>query len=375
MEKISIIVPIYNVAPYLPACLDSIIHQTYLNLEIILVDDGSTDSSNKICEQYKTVDPRIQVIHQKNQGVSTARNAGLALAAGHYITFADADDLLEPSLLAECIKAIETGQTDVLYHGFKKDVWKSGKVSSSLKGIPSFEGVLSENQMKDYILAQKGNLNVNVFSYIFTRELIADLRFNPDLPYAEDAVFVMQALSKAQTYYFSANCDYHYNVRAGSAAYRWQPKLVECYRNNFMETRHFLESLELTSQEMEEIMSQKYVDGYASLVYNLCLPTCTLSLKEKYRSLQSARTEFRIDHYKRFYSLKEAGLFQKAKTFLIFRHFEIFLILFGTLYCKKFYPVMNIESRSFFLSHTASSDICFICYNKCCRYHIYRTPR
>ena len=64
------------------------------------------------------------------------------------------------------------------------------------------------------------------------------------------------------------------------------------------------------------------------LVYNLCLPTCTLSLKEKYRSLQSARTEFRIDHYKRFYSLKEAGLFQKAKTFLIFRHFEIFLILF-----------------------------------------------
>ena len=115
MEKISIIVPIYNVAPYLPACLDSIIHQTYLNLEIILVDDGSTDSSNKICEQYKTVDPRIQVIHQKNQGVSTARNAGLALAAGHYITFADADDLLEPSLLAECIKAIETGQTDVLY--------------------------------------------------------------------------------------------------------------------------------------------------------------------------------------------------------------------------------------------------------------------
>ena len=108
MEKISIIVPIYNVAPYLPACLDSIIHQTYLNLEIILVDDGSTDSSNKICEQYKTVDPRIQVIHQKNQGVSTARNAGLALAAGHYITFADADDLLEPSLLAECIKAIET---------------------------------------------------------------------------------------------------------------------------------------------------------------------------------------------------------------------------------------------------------------------------
>ena len=94
MEKISIIVPIYNVAPYLPACLDSIIHQTYLNLEIILVDDGSTDSSNKICEQYKTVDPRIQVIHQKNQGVSTARNAGLALAAGHYITFADADDCI-----------------------------------------------------------------------------------------------------------------------------------------------------------------------------------------------------------------------------------------------------------------------------------------
>ena len=198
------------------------------------------------------------MIHQKNQGVSTARNAGLALAAGHYITFADADDLLEPSLLAECIKAIETGQTDVLYHGFKKDVWKSGKVSSSLKGIPSFEGVLSKNQMKDYILAQKGNLNVNVFSYIFTRELIADLRFNPDLPYAEDAVFVDAGhFQKPRLITFLQIVIYHYNVRAGSAAYRWQPKLVECYRNNFMETRHFLESLELTSREMEEIMSQK----------------------------------------------------------------------------------------------------------------------
>lgn len=335
MPLLTVIMPVYQVKPYLASCIKSILAQSFGDFELILIDDGSTDGSEQICDVFAEKDSRIRVIHQKNQGVSSARNAGLALAAGKYITFADADDLLEPALLDECIKEIQTGQTDVLYHGFKKDVWKDGKVSPSLKGIPPFEGVLSKKQMKEYILAQRGNLNVNVFSYIFTRELISDLHFNPTLPYAEDAVFVMQALSKALTYYFSANTDYHYNVRAGSAAYRWQPKLVECYRCNFRETRHFLESLELTPTEMDEIMSQKYVDGYASLVYNLCLPSCTLSLKEKYRILQSARKKFRIDYYKRFYILKEGGLFAKAKTFLVFRHLEIFLILFGTIYCKR----------------------------------------
>ena len=113
MKKISIIVPVYNVAPYLPACLDSIIHQTYLNLEIILVDDGSTDSSGEICEQYRATDSRIQVIHQENQGLSMARNAGISAASGEYIACIDSDDFIAPDMIEKLYNRLITDHSDL----------------------------------------------------------------------------------------------------------------------------------------------------------------------------------------------------------------------------------------------------------------------
>ena len=91
-DLISIIVPIYNVEKYIKKCIDSIINQTYTNLEIILVDDGSPDNCGKICDKYKEKDDRIKVIHKKNGGLSDARNAGIDIATGEYITFIDSDD-------------------------------------------------------------------------------------------------------------------------------------------------------------------------------------------------------------------------------------------------------------------------------------------
>ena len=90
--KISIVVPVYNVEAYVSKCIESIMHQDYENIEIIVVDDGSTDSSSKICEQYARSDNRIRLIHQENQGLSKARNNGIDIAAGEYIGFIDSDD-------------------------------------------------------------------------------------------------------------------------------------------------------------------------------------------------------------------------------------------------------------------------------------------
>ena len=95
-ELISVIIPVYNVAEYLPQCLDSVVSQTYRNLEIITVDDGSTDGSGTICDQYAEKDSRFRVIHKANGGVSSARNEGLKTAVGDLIGFVDADDWIEP---------------------------------------------------------------------------------------------------------------------------------------------------------------------------------------------------------------------------------------------------------------------------------------
>ena len=114
--KISGIIPIYNVEQYLSQCLDSIINQTYTNLEIILINDGSTDNSEKICNQYKLLDPRIIVIHKTNGGLSDARNTGIKIATGDYISFVDADDFIDKNMYTILFQKINTTNADIIWY-------------------------------------------------------------------------------------------------------------------------------------------------------------------------------------------------------------------------------------------------------------------
>ncbi len=120
-ELISIIVPVYNIESYLPRCLETISKQTYQNLEIILIDDGSTDSSGSICDKFAKKDHRAKVIHQQNAGPSGARNTGMAYASGEYLMFVDGDDYLHTDAVNTLWDAINSGlQYDMAIGGFKK---------------------------------------------------------------------------------------------------------------------------------------------------------------------------------------------------------------------------------------------------------------
>ena len=110
---ISIIVPVYNVSKYLPQCLDSVIHQTYQNLDIIVVDDGSTDGSGPICDFYEGKDPRIRVFRSDHRGVSAARNIGIGNAKGAYITFIDSDDWVEPDTIEAYVTTAVQTEADI----------------------------------------------------------------------------------------------------------------------------------------------------------------------------------------------------------------------------------------------------------------------
>ena len=120
MEKLSVIIPIYNVEKYLDRCIKSICNQTYENLEIILVDDGSTDGSPEMCDQYVEKDKRIKVIHKQNGGLSDARNVGLEYATGQYIFFCDSDDYVERDLISECMESISKDSIDILIFAISK---------------------------------------------------------------------------------------------------------------------------------------------------------------------------------------------------------------------------------------------------------------
>src|SRR5699024_4494271 len=113
-DLISVIVPVYNVEKYVRRCIDSICGQTYSNLEIILIDDGSTDSSGKICDEMAAKDGRISVIHQENKGLSQARNAGLDQAKGEYIAFVDSDDYLSLNMYECLLKSLKENNADVV---------------------------------------------------------------------------------------------------------------------------------------------------------------------------------------------------------------------------------------------------------------------
>lgn len=117
-QKISVIIPVYNVEKYLPECLESVLEQSYSSLEIILIDDGSKDNSGKICDEYAQKDHRIRVIHQENKGAAGAKNAGLRVATGEILTFADSDDVVEPGAYAKMIDVMEKTGADVVQGSF-----------------------------------------------------------------------------------------------------------------------------------------------------------------------------------------------------------------------------------------------------------------
>lgn len=176
MAKISVIIPVYNAEKYLYRCIDSVINQTYNNLEIILVDDGSTDSSGKICDLYKAKDERIKVIHKKNGGQSTARNRGIESSSGDYIVFVDSDDWIAEDIYEHCIQLAEREQCDVVDF---KVAFTSGEVEK-LQWKTSYATELIEEKeiLRNYLL--KGQTETAPFSpcrKLYKRSLFEKIRF------------------------------------------------------------------------------------------------------------------------------------------------------------------------------------------------------
>lgn len=211
MPKISVIVPVYNTEQYLPRCIDSILSQTFTDFELLLIDDGSKDSSGKICDEYAAKDSRIRVFHKENGGVSSARNLGLDNSQGEWIIFVDSDDWIESLLIDSCINLIQKHpKIDIIRYGYyeekssNKYTIRNSKENEITSSLPYF--------------FEKCN-NYGYWGYIwntaFRKELISELRFNENINWCEDHIFTYKYFIKCKSMFLLSLPLYHYQYRQG----------------------------------------------------------------------------------------------------------------------------------------------------------------
>lgn len=213
MIKVSVIIPVYNVEPYIRKCLDSVINQTYRNLEIICIDDGSTDSSGEICDEYAENDRRIRVFHKHNGGVGSARNVGLNNLTGDYVGFVDPDDWIEADMYETLLTAALNNNADISASNYTKDTAESSIIMTNSEYI----GSLPFNRKKLILYAFKRDYYRGFGAYLWTKlfkaELLNGLQFDENINVCEDIIFFAQAALKTRTAVYTNKPLYHYFQR------------------------------------------------------------------------------------------------------------------------------------------------------------------
>lgn len=246
--KISVIVPVYSVEAYLLKCLNSIVNQTYQNLEIILVNDGSPDSCGVICDEYAAKDERIKVIHKANGGVSSARNVGLAAATGDYIGWVDSDDWIETDMFEYLLDGARECDADVAVCG------RIEAYSDHQRAIGwERKTVLSRNEAIRYLL-EDGVLRNYLWDKLWRRELFRDIVF-PEGKTFEDVATVYRLLEKADKVVCLPECKYFYLQREdGIVQSRSLRNVMNCYEAEKERYLYLRDSCPEFQPQMEKVL-------------------------------------------------------------------------------------------------------------------------
>lgn len=236
MKLISVIIPVYKVEKYIFECVNSIINQTYRNIEIILVDDGSPDECPKICDDYAKKDSRVKVIHKENGGLSSARNAGIEVCNGEYVVFVDSDDYVTVDLIKQFIYMIDNYDSDVVICDYCSDEKKLNI------GIEKSVRNYSSKQAMKYLLTDR-IINTSASTKAFRKEMFEDVRFPLGMIY-EDFATIYKLLNKAKNISYAKTNKYYYRTNfEGITNSSFTKKQLDYYK---------------VSKEVYEFVSQKY---------------------------------------------------------------------------------------------------------------------
>lgn len=239
-DLISVIVPVYKVEKYLNKCIESIVNQTYKNLEIILVDDGSPDECGKICDNYAQKDMRIKVIHKENGGLSDARNAGINISNGKYISFIDSDDYIDLEYLELLYKTIKKDKSDMAISSHKV-IYENGTI---LEKATKEESILEPKEVLKRILYDDG-IDLSAWAKLYKIELFEEIRY-PKGRLFEDAATTYKLVDKCKKISIISKSTYNYIIRGNSIT-----------NVNFSEKKM---DLIISTEEMCNYIKKKYPD-------------------------------------------------------------------------------------------------------------------
>lgn len=319
-ETITVVVPAYNNAPWLPRCLDSLLNQTYENLEIIAVNDGSQDDTAAVLDDYSARHDRIRVIHKENGGVTAARLDGAALATGDWIGFMDGDDYVEPEMFAHLLENAHSHGADISHCGHRV-IFPDGRVelvhgTGELLQQDRFTGIRD--------LLDGGRIESSLCTKLFRRELFENLRekMDPAIKNGEDYLMNYYLFAGADKAVYEDVCPYHYILRHGSASYR-----------RFNEHSLF-DPIRVRQKILRECGPQLREDARIALMRNILFAygQMALNLDKQYDDFRSRARNLLAEQKDYFYLLSTRN---KILAWMVCRTPWMFHLAYG-LYVKLF---------------------------------------
>lgn len=281
MNKISFIIPVYNCANYLFGCVDSIRKIGLINYEILLIDDGSTDGSGKLCDNMVNDYDYIRCYHQKNSGVSSARNVGLDQAEGDYVIFVDSDDYLEPSNMKKIAVYLNNISVDCVIFGMAFDYYHKGILYRQDELRPPFEGLIEKKYwIRDLEQLYKTNSLSSTCNKIYRRQFLLTnkLRLREDMFLYEDFEYTLRCLSCAEQILFVSDIVYHYRQSEDEGNAGRRLKRI-CYLPNLIEKIEF--ALIDVIGDQDEVESKNQINKILLSLY-LVLAREKISVSDRY---------------------------------------------------------------------------------------------
>ncbi|WP_308000839.1 glycosyltransferase [uncultured Clostridium sp.] len=273
-KKFSIIIPVYNCSKFISRCIESILIQEFNDYEIIIVDNGSTDDSGKICDSYERKYNFIHVIHQKNNGVSFARNIGLNAAIGEYICFLDADDYIDDGYFRYINEILSKNEKiELLNFGFYSDV-ENDKLEKKSSDKISYKSKLYKTHdeiKKDFINLWDNTMLYNIWNKIYLRKIICDndIKFS-NYNWGEDVEFNRRYLDKINTLYNLSDCYYHYiREREGALTKKFKPEIFDIRKKEFEDFNSYFESWNISKDEYYEFSCRRYIERLLGCIENI----------------------------------------------------------------------------------------------------------